>query len=201
MLLGGENIGRKNFFTLVIGLAMIGQPQLATAQCTGQCPDLNALPANKREELKNLIMEFITTPTLPNQFGVAKYPTVAHHNEHLSLVHGTCTDAFLTWHRWYIQSLGNWLITKGKTEFVPLPKWNPSNCIPDDLPQPGRPANIPVPDPSQRSHLDDHRPDRSYLATGYATSGPKLGHFLHAGFTHRPVHLYTPHSGWPYAEY
>lgn len=103
------------------------------AQCTGIRPNIDDFSASQREELNDLIMEYIRLGAIPSNPPISRYPNVSHHNGHLTLVHGTCTDAFVTWHRYYLQEMEAWLLSQGKTEFIPLPKWDPENCIPDEF--------------------------------------------------------------------
>lgn len=104
-----------------------------SAQCVGVRPDIYDLSAGEREDLNALIMTYLNIGKIPNNPPNTRYPKVSHHFAHLNQVHGTCTDAFVTWHRFYIQELEEWLVSQGETRFVPLPAWDPSDCIPDEF--------------------------------------------------------------------
>ncbi len=67
---------------------------------------------------------------------MSNYITMTIIAEHCSILagdqkHGTAR--FLPWHRNYIKHMEDYLVSQGRGQFVPLPKWNPSTCIPDEF--------------------------------------------------------------------
>jgi Secretion system C-terminal sorting domain/Common central domain of tyrosinase len=119
-------------FTLALCLGTLFLCNNVSAQCPGVRRDLNTLSTAETVELRDAIMEFLRNGTDPLELNVVPndYPAVAHHFEHLNLVHNTGTVAFVTWHRWFIQTLETWMLENGHENLVPIPAWNPNNPIP-----------------------------------------------------------------------
>ncbi|MFN0215703.1 MAG: tyrosinase family protein [Saprospiraceae bacterium] len=125
---------KRLLFTLMLCMGWLIFVGNLPAQCPGGRLDLNDdLSPAQREELKDLIMAYLNLGKIPANPPLTRYPNVSHHNAHLNQVHGTCTDAFVTWHRYYLQELEHYLLSQGATQFVPLPRWDPENCIPDEF--------------------------------------------------------------------
>jgi hypothetical protein len=103
------------------------------SQCTYQRKQLKDLSSTERTELRNLIMDFVKDGTISTNLGPAKYPNVFHHTTHIKQIHFTNNKNFIQWHRYYLQTLEQWLILKGKSKYVPLPSWRPTDCIPDEF--------------------------------------------------------------------
>lgn len=45
-------------------------------------------------------------------------------------IHGGDPMRFLGFHRDYVRRLERWLVARGYRRFVPLPAWNPAQCVP-----------------------------------------------------------------------
>src|SRR5262245_28342442 len=82
----------------------------------GHRPDLNSLTAIERTGLVNLILSYLTDSV------VAVHTTINHSGEHL-----------FTGHRAYIEDLEAYLLANGGNQYMPLPKWNPANPIPEEF--------------------------------------------------------------------
>ncbi len=93
----------------------------------GRRPLLKNLSGEKQKELAGLI----------NQYTYANHDAVV--NDHMNTtmgdpllfdVHFAPYAHIFSWHHDYIQGLETWLSSNGHKEFVPLPKWIPSDPIP-----------------------------------------------------------------------
>ncbi|MEO1627202.1 MAG: T9SS type A sorting domain-containing protein [Bacteroidota bacterium] len=103
-----------------------------SAQCDGRRTDINSLSSAQRAELRDLIMDYLNVGFNPAAPGVNRYPNVAVH----SINPGNFLnymEEFLTWHRAYVRGLEEYLQSRGFTQYVPLPKWDPTNQIPNEF--------------------------------------------------------------------
>ncbi|MEY4937120.1 MAG: hypothetical protein RIS64_3479 [Bacteroidota bacterium] len=99
----------------------------------GRRPDISTFTNAQQVELRNLIMDYLKSnmnPNPPANEPQRKYHIIAHHFDEIDAGHNFTKD-FLDWHRSYIKGLEYFILSKGKTQFLPLPKWNPVNNIPD----------------------------------------------------------------------
>lgn len=88
--------------------------------------DINSFSPAEQLQLRQLMMQWITTsnPTAMAQHlaVIGALPVGVHCN----------TGTFLTWHRTFIDKLETWLMTQPNgSKYVPLPKWNPVDSIPN----------------------------------------------------------------------
>lgn len=83
-------------------------------------------------ELVDLIIKYLNQGPLVSVTGGSPLPVnVAEHPITGSASHNYA-EPFLTWHRDYIRDMEEWLLTQqGGRKFVPLPKWNPIDMIPN----------------------------------------------------------------------
>jgi len=79
-------------------------------------PDLNGLSPTERQTLVDLMLQYLTDAN------VAGHTDVVHSGAKL-----------FTGHRAYIAGLESFLSSNGGGQFVPLPKWDPSNPIPAEF--------------------------------------------------------------------
>ncbi len=89
----------------------------------GQRPDIYSFSSTERTELRNLILDYVTA----NNNAV-----ITQHSTNPSVFHNY-DEVFLTWHRSYLAGLENFLMNNGGSEFVPLPAWDPNDCIPNEF--------------------------------------------------------------------
>lgn len=106
--------------------------------CDGHRRDINSYSIVDRIDLKNCIMTYLSQQNPNWQQGDPiweKYTIVKEHSEpnNLGFWHNGKEVGFWTEHRNYIQRLEQWLLENGCSKFVPLPKWNPKNGIPDEF--------------------------------------------------------------------
>ncbi|MEM9921603.1 MAG: tyrosinase family protein [Bacteroidota bacterium] len=103
------------------------------AQCDGRRKDVvNDLSPTEREDLRDLIMDYLNVGFDPFATGVNQYPNVAVHSINPFNFHNYAEE-FLTWHRAYIAGLEQYILEQGETQFLPLPKWNPMDPIPTEF--------------------------------------------------------------------
>ncbi len=105
---------KKMIFTISL---LIGSSIFLMA---GQRPDINSFSSTQRTQLRNLMMDYISTSV------------VQEHQNSMMLAHNYQME-FLTWHRDYIGDMENYLRNNGGSQFVPLPRWNPSTNIPNEF--------------------------------------------------------------------
>lgn len=125
----------------------------------GRRMNLNSLPAVERSVLVNLILDYLTDAV------VSAHNTITHNDIHI-----------FTGHRAYIEGLEAFLSSRGASRFVPLPKWNPANPIPNEFnvvrPQDNGTARAPL------QNLNPNRPMPSQFAFPAVcsfTNGDDLG--------------------------
>jgi len=123
-------------------LAIMGIICLLHNSTYSQCdekrrPDINLdFDDDQRELLRDKIIEYLTSVTVPDQEGTIEYYFNVGAHSGQNQAHGASSQwhsgmAFLTWHRAYVQGLENFLLSEGLTMYVPLPGWDPSTQIPD----------------------------------------------------------------------
>ncbi len=110
----------------------------ATHISSAQRPErqlLSSFTPMQQTELADLIMEFLQQ----NSHVFTQHAQLFGQGIHDS-------NNFFPWHRVHIQMLEQFLTEKGKKEYIPLPKWNPSMPIPTtfirDAINPNVPSNI-----------------------------------------------------------
>ncbi|MEO1628289.1 MAG: tyrosinase family protein, partial [Bacteroidota bacterium] len=119
---------KKLFFSLILLMGLYS----VSAQCPGRRADINSLTAAQRVELRDLIIDYLNEGFDPSASGVNQYPNVAVYGPNAAnFLNGM--EEFLTWHRAYIQGLENYLLSRGFTQYVPLPKWDPGTAIPNEF--------------------------------------------------------------------
>ncbi len=126
---GGVNSSKIFLFLILFSFNSL----YVKAQCLKR-PNITTFSNAEQEELKTLIMDYLKIGFDPSQVGTEQYPIVNHHAEHAGFVHGQqppLSERFVTWHRYYIQELEHYLLSKGKTKYIPLPSWSPQQCIPN----------------------------------------------------------------------
>jgi len=99
---------------LLLGLtASVCAPRAALA---GDRPDIYTFSAGDRALLFTHMSNYITKTSIEGHL----CPPGDKHN----------TSRFVVWHRAYIKGMEDYLISQNLPQFVPLPKWAPSTCIP-----------------------------------------------------------------------
>lgn len=119
---------------LTVCIAVLAFTQGIAQPCSYTRPNISSFSATERLQLRNLIFSWLNTQlnlSYPN--GPQRYPLVYMHTMHSSMIHHTGTKAFVTWHRYYLQELENWLMDNGYSKYVPLPYWDPTTCIPNEF--------------------------------------------------------------------
>ena len=86
------------------------------AMARSERPDLNGFTDAQRKEMCELLDEW-TTAWLIDM-----------HGNDFGKMHQT--NDYLRWHRDHFKHLEHFLLKKGKTQYIPFPKWNPANPIP-----------------------------------------------------------------------
>lgn len=95
----------------------------STYLCKAQVrPDINSFSSAQRDTLDKLILEFIT-PDIVSMHCMMLSPIPTG-----GMIHSDFN--FLPFHRTYLEKLEDFLTLKGHSEFVPLPKWDPSGATP-----------------------------------------------------------------------
>jgi hypothetical protein len=95
----------------------------------GQRPFLSSLSAADQATLAKLIDEY----TSANNGAVIKVHENTMNDPKLSVVHYRPFTKLFTFHHAYITGLEDWLKANGHSNFVPLPKWDPSTPIPKEF--------------------------------------------------------------------
>lgn len=84
------------------------------------------LHLQKRTELGNLIIDFVNPEIIRMH---CDYTTIMNDNNYD--IHDDFN--FLTFHRAYIERLEDWLLEKGYSKYVPLPKWTGEVAPPNEF--------------------------------------------------------------------
>jgi len=79
--------------------------------------NINSFSAADRALLARLISQFATD-------------AVVSMHRNMQGIHGGDPMRFLGFHREYVRRLERWLVAQGFRRFVPLPEWNPTQCVP-----------------------------------------------------------------------
>lgn len=82
--------------------------------------NINSFSSSERRVLARLIGQFADD-------------AVVKMHRNMQGIHGGDPLRFLSFHREYVGRLENWLLRRGYSRFVPLPAWNPSQCIPREF--------------------------------------------------------------------
>ena len=82
-------------------------------------PDIFRFTSAERTELANLIIEFVTPEILQYH---CDYTAQTRETQSTFIDIHSDFD-FLPFHRTYLERLEDWLVSKGKSKYVPLPKW------------------------------------------------------------------------------
>jgi len=95
-------------------------------------PDIYSFTVAERDELNTLIIDYITNnnPAVGHNAQIIADPGLAFEDR----VHGG--KLFLPWHRTVmVGGLENFILSQGAqfAKYVPLPKWDPNDCIPDEF--------------------------------------------------------------------
>lgn len=88
-------------------------------------PDINSFTPAQRNMLVNLMQQYIT-PEI-----VGFHCNYDPDGDDIPMIHSDFD--FLPFHRLYIQGMEDYLVLQGHPEFVPLPKWNPTGCVPSEF--------------------------------------------------------------------
>ena len=88
---------------------------ISSAAWAGNRPDIYSFTPTQRTQLKTLMDGYIDKVTAGEHCNT--------HGIHGSLI-------FFPWHRGYVRRMEDYLATHGGSQFVPLPKWDPSTTIP-----------------------------------------------------------------------
>lgn len=119
----------KNYFNIIFVAAMIFNTAVAYSQTTSpqERRNLNSLTGGELLMLNGAIIFYLNSST-----AIADHMSAP---DALDIHSGTFDwgENFLSWHRTYIQGLETYLAVNGYSQFVPLPKWNPSNLIPSQF--------------------------------------------------------------------
>jgi hypothetical protein len=84
-------------------------------------PSIHDFSPSERTTLANAILDFITQPVLDeHRLG---------HDWH----HPSVGELFFSRHHDYLNQLENYLVNNGYDQFVPVPKWDPAEPIPDEF--------------------------------------------------------------------
>lgn len=88
-------------------------------------PDINDFSTTEKSTLVSLMLEYITPEVIQAH---CNYDPL---NTNMIMIHSDFD--FLPFHRIYIQGMEDYLISRGYPEFVPLPKWDPITCTPQEF--------------------------------------------------------------------
>ncbi len=125
----------KVTFLVILGFLCLF-PDYLSAQCDIQRESIEDLDADEQCELRNLMLDYLVIgfddTAGPNDWN--KYPIV---DMHFNPPFGSPGDfhnymeEFATWHRNYVQGMEEYILSRGYTQYVPLPYWSPHMMIPD----------------------------------------------------------------------
>lgn len=98
--------------------------------------EVSELTAADRVRLRNLIDLYINTQDpVGDHLAAQSIPGLDIHMRD-----------FLTWHMAFVAKLELWLGSNGGQKFIPLPYWDPSKTIPQELDKGNISPNLPLPD-------------------------------------------------------
>lgn len=96
----------------------------------GRRQDITEFTPAQRETLKNLILDYASA----NSFEVVlEHVNMDPNNGPVFGEFHNFDEYFLCWHRGYISRLEDYLMSNGGSMFVPLPRWDPFTCIPNEF--------------------------------------------------------------------
>lgn len=107
---------KKNKFLFLVVLSLI----MVSNSFAGRRPYITSFTVDERKELRTVILEWVVSSNI-----------VQHHLSCGADCHGS--NRFLGWHREHIEELESYILSKGLSKYIPLPKWDPTTCIPDEF--------------------------------------------------------------------
>ena len=133
----------KNAITFILLLTLLTN---GYSQNCLRRPNINSFSTADQTELRDLIIQWLKIDDTGGSFP-QRYPNVYHHVSHFNEIHHNSAnpEIFITWHRYAIQELEQWLTSQGKSKYVPLPAWRPRSSPTDNL---GSPIPSPFMEPA-----------------------------------------------------
>ncbi|MFP5469967.1 MAG: tyrosinase family protein [Bacteroidia bacterium] len=89
-------------------------------------PDINSFSSTDRATLANLMLEYITLDVVQKHCDFTAQTGISGIWIHSDF-------DLLPFHRMYLEGMEDFLLQQGYPEFVPLPKWDQSTCLPVEL--------------------------------------------------------------------